>query len=121
MNHGQRLARAHVLFYKPTDFRAGWEKTDLWHSAAMIPGVTTICDEDGREADRFGIETSGHVLLYSASGILLFSGGITASRGHQGSSPGFDALLSCLTEGKPDPTHWPVFGCPLRSPEGAQP
>jgi hypothetical protein len=114
------LATAHVLFYRPADFPEGWQRTDLWQSAARIPGVTTVCDQEGLEALRFGAETSGHVVLYSATGELLFSGGITVSRGHQGSNPGLESLIFCLTQGKPDRTPWPVFGCPLLNPEGTQ-
>jgi hypothetical protein len=121
MTRCQGMAKVHVLFYRRADFPTGWEKTDLWHSAAMIPGVVPISDKDGLEAIRFGAETSGQVMLYSAQGELLFRGGITVARGHQGGNPGFDTLLACLTEGKADPTPWPVFGCPLRSSEGIQP
>ena len=118
MTRCQGLATAHVLFYRPADFPEGWERTDLWHNAAKIPGVTTISDEDGLEAIRFGAETSGHVVLYSARGELLFSGGITVSRGHQGSNPCLESLISCLVQSNPDRTPWPVFGCPLQSLEG---
>ncbi|OAI41638.1 hypothetical protein AYO40_02795 [Planctomycetaceae bacterium SCGC AG-212-D15] len=114
----QGLATAHVLFYRPADFPEGWERTDLWYSAAAIPGVATILDIDGLEASCFGAETSGQVMLYSARGELLFGGGITVSRGHQGSSPSLESLLACLTHGNSDRTPWPVFGCPLKNPEG---
>jgi hypothetical protein len=46
------LATARVLFCKPAEFPEGWERTDLWQSAALIPDVTPICDEDGMEAKR---------------------------------------------------------------------
>ena len=62
----------YVLFMAPTSLGAGWENTDLWRTAAGIPGVTVIRDDDGREARRFGAETSGQTLLYDARGALLF-------------------------------------------------
>src|SRR4051812_11107369 len=37
-----------------------------------IPGGTVVWDEDGREAQRFGVLKSGYTLLYSAAGDLLF-------------------------------------------------
>jgi len=120
MTRCQGQAVAHVLFYRPADFPEGWEMTDLWYGAATIPGVTAVSDEDGLEAIRFGTQTSGHVVLYSAQGELLFSGGITVSRGHQGSNRGLDSLISCLTQANPDRTPSPVFGCPLQNPEGSQ-
>ena len=120
MNRCQDLASADVLFYKPADTPADWERTTLWLSAATIPGVTARADEDGLEAIRFGAVTSGHVVLYSIGGELLFSGGITVSRGHQGRNLGMESLISCLTQGIPDRTPWPVFGCPLHNPAGTQ-
>src|ERR1051325_11396625 len=68
----QGRVTAYVLFYKPKDFPADWEKTDLWDSAAAIPGVSALQDEDGVEAGRFHAATSGHVLLYGPGGDLLF-------------------------------------------------
>jgi hypothetical protein len=79
-----------------------------------------LCDEDGFEAKRFGAKTSGQVVLYAPKGALLFSGGITVSRGHQGSNPGLESLITCLTQSNPDRTPWPVFGCLLLDPQGTQ-
>jgi hypothetical protein len=120
MTHCQGMATAQVLFCRPPEFPEGWEKTDLWHRAALIPGVRAICDQGGIEAKRFGAMTSGQVVLYSPEGAMLFSGGITVSRGHQGGNPGLDSLISCLRQGKTDLTVWPVFGCPLQNNAGAQ-
>jgi hypothetical protein len=104
---------ANVLFFRPKDFPAGWERTDLWYSAAAIPGVNVIQDEDGLEARRFHAATSGHTLLYDTEGPLLFSGGITASRGHAGDNLGRSALVSLLTERTAEQTETFTFGCSL--------
>jgi hypothetical protein len=117
---------AHVLFYRPAGFAQDWEKTDLWHRAARIPGVRVLCDEDGLEARHFGAATSGHVLLYRADGRLLFSGGITTARGHAGASAASESIVSFLTTGTAELASAPVFGCPLYDPsplagEGSQP
>ena len=118
-SHG--AATVHVLFCKPAEFPAGWEKSDLWDCVALIPGVTAVCDEDGQESEKHGAETSGHAVLYSRRGELLFAGGITVARGHQGAGPSFDALISCVTDGTASDRPWPVFGCPLRNPAGNRP
>ncbi|HEY5927690.1 MAG TPA: hypothetical protein VIV11_38660 [Kofleriaceae bacterium] len=109
---GDRV-RAHVLFVKPDGVDASWQDTDLWRSAAAIPGVTVGVDELGEEARRFGIETSGHVLLYDATGALQFRGGITSSRGHEGDSFGQRRIVALLTTQTPDRADAPVFGCNL--------
>jgi hypothetical protein len=113
MANCQGRLTAYVLFFKPKDFPADWEKTDLWHSAAAIPGVSVLQDEDGLEARRFHGATSGHTLLYDAEGQLLFSGGITASRGHSGDNVGRSAIISLLTEGKAEQKETFTFGCSL--------
>jgi hypothetical protein len=104
---------AHVFFLKPTSVPDDWERTDLWRSAASIPGVQVWADPDGAEARRFHAATSGLALLYDGDGRLRFCGGITRARGHAGDNPGREALRALLLEGGPGPTQTPVFGCPL--------
>jgi len=113
MAHCQGQLTAQVLFLKPADSIDGWEKTDLWHSAATIPGVNVMVDDAGREARRFRAQTSGQTILYDAKGYLLFSGGITSSRGHSGDNFGRSAIRSLLTKGMAERTETFVFGCSL--------
>lgn len=120
MAHAQGRVKAYVLFVRPQGFAADWERTDLWQSATSIPGVTAVSDPGGLEAERFGAATSGQALLYDARGNLLFSGGITGSRGHAGDNAGRDAveaLLAGATDGRTDTD---VFGCRLFNAGGAE-
>jgi hypothetical protein len=82
------------------------------HLAARIAGAQVVAD-DGREAARFGARTSGLVVAYDAQGALLFRGGITSSRGHEGDSLGRRRLLALLTGRPVDRREAPVFGCAL--------
>lgn len=120
---------ATVVFYQPTDTQSianasriepfDWTNTALVKLARSIPGVRVTFDRDGALANRFGAETSGHTVVYSSDGRLLFSGGITGSRGHLGDNAGFQTVLNILS-GMParfahnDTT--PVFGCDLFNP-----
>jgi len=104
---------ARVLFWTPAGTPRDWNATDLWTSAGRIPGVTVLRDEAGREASRFAVATSGGVVLYDARGRLLFRGGITAARGHEGDSFGQERIASLLTTGAADRADAPVFGCAL--------
>lgn len=106
-------ARTYILFIRPAGFAEGWERSELWQKAARIPGVTPIRDDAGVEAARFGTSTSGQTLLYGADGTLLFSGGITGSRGHAGDNDGRASLVALLTRAGRAQTHTNVFGCPL--------
>ncbi len=104
-----------ILFFKPLD--ADWAPTDLWRQAVAIPGVNANWDENGMDAARFGAGTSGHALLYGPDGKLLFSGGLTSSRGHIGPSKGNRSLAAWLSPGETGEGAAPVFGCSLTSPD----
>jgi hypothetical protein len=107
-----RLA-AQVWFLKPENTAQDWTNTDLWHTAAAIPGVTVHEDRSGREAALFQAATSGQAVLYDSSGRLRFEGGITLARGHSGDNPGRAALAALVTGKSAHPISTPVFGCSL--------
>lgn len=90
-----------------------WSDAPIARDAGTIPGVAIVADPGSVEARRFGVETSGHTLLYDADGRRLFSGGLTASRGHEGGSEGFDRLVGLLQGRAVTPATTPVFGCGL--------
>lgn len=104
---------AYVLFVKPKGAGRDWDETDLRRSAEAIPGVTVVIDADGLEACRFGAKTSGHAELFGKDGRLLFSGGITASRGHDGDNAGESAIVALVNNQRPERTQTLVFGCSL--------
>lgn len=113
MTQARGLVASHVLFYRPRQFPAGWERTDLWRSAAAIPDVQVSTDLDGRGARRFGAVISGQVLLYDRYGRLLYDGGITGSRGHAGDNVGCDSVMALLRGGRGARHELPVFGCSI--------
>ncbi len=105
--------RTYVVFLKPSTFPEGWEQTDLWKSAARLPNVGVVRDDDGAEAKAFGGATSGQTFLYDHNGGLQFSGGITSSRGHAGDNAGRRALVSLIDGLDATSRRTSVFGCPL--------
>jgi hypothetical protein len=109
------LARAHVLFVRPRAIDVGWDKTELWQSAAAIPGVTVHADPGGVETARFRAVTSGQLVVYDASGRLTFSGGITGARGHEGDNVGLLRATALINGGRTDRNESKVFGCALVS------
>jgi hypothetical protein len=86
--------------------------------AATGRGVRVVVDDLGVEPARFGVATSGHVLLFDTSGRLLFSGGITHARGHEGDSLGSAAILARIAGTDRTRYDTPVFGCPITSGVG---
>lgn len=103
-----------LLFVRPPGVAETWEQTDTWRRASAIPRAEVTRDDDGVEAARFGAATSGQVMLYGADGELLFSGGITPSRGHEGDNHGRSTILSLLRHETPTHSQSAVFGCPLQ-------
>jgi hypothetical protein len=108
--------KVYTLFYEPKGAEASWLQTDTVNVARELAGLDVLADQEGAEAKLFDAQTSGQVLLFSTKGELLFQGGITPSRGHNGDNPQLDALLSLLkAEELPEKVvKGPVFGCPLQ-------
>ena len=117
MAHCQGRLDVYVVVTRPAGFSDDWAKASLWRRAAAIPGVHVLIDLEGVEAKRFHAATSGQVVLYGTDGRLLFSGGITASRGHVGDSFGKSAIESLVKSSSANDERSPVFGCPLFNPD----
>ena len=107
---------AWVVVLEPRGMSDDWSRSRTWEAAREMRGVTVVMDEEGTEAARFGGSTSGHVVLYSASGQLAFTGGITAARGHVGDNNGRERILSLVATGSADSNSHEVFGCGLHDP-----
>jgi hypothetical protein len=112
---GKRLS-VHVLFVVPKGLGDTWAKSDLWRHAQRIPGVHATLDPLGVESRRFGALTSGQSALYGPDGRLVFSGGITGSRGHPGPNAGRSAVLASVESGARTTHRTPVYGCLLDGP-----
>jgi hypothetical protein len=99
-----------------TPFLDRWGQSEIERDLAGLPDVHVYPDRGGAEARRFSVATSGHVLLYDARGRLVFSGGITAARGHAGDNYGRAAVLDRILNEDEGRAGSPVFGCPLATP-----
>lgn len=107
---------AHVLFVRHKDAPDDWDESDLRDIASAIPGVEIHTDVEGVEARRFQTETSGTVVLYDPDGNLVFCGGITGARGHEGENEGRGAVIAMLSGERNATPRTLVFGCGLFDP-----
>lgn len=110
---GRGRVSVHALYVVPSDEDRAWADTDLHSRGHALPDTTVHLDVDGRLSSSFGMHTSGAVALYDADGGLAFHGGLTPTRGHEGSSVGQQRLIA-LIEGEPvarDESD--VYGCEL--------
>jgi len=104
--------QTYVVVYRPSDFPAGWEKTDVFVAASHLPRTHIVLDQDGHEAALFHGFTSGQTYLYDGGGHLRFSGGITLLRGHAGFNSGTAGVMQIVRSGEGKGQH-PVFGCAI--------
>jgi hypothetical protein len=119
MTQARTAFDAKVIFVKPPGFDEKWTRTSLWRRAAAIPGVSTMID-DGHEARLFGAATSGQTMVYDRKGRLLFSGGITAARGHFGDNAGASAIAALVEQTAPrGGGKTAVYGCALFAPRSS--
>jgi hypothetical protein len=113
----ERVA-ACVVLVAPAGASADRVGRDIETLARSLPDAEVVVDRGGAEARRFGVRTSGHVVLYGPEGRLLFSGGITDGRGHAGDSDGRRAVLAWLQDGVAERRTAPVYGCLLFANDG---
>jgi hypothetical protein len=116
MAHAQGRIAARVVFVQPAGASDDWVHGDLWQHAIDIANVTVSVDRDGAIARELNATTSGQVVLYNADGKLLFAGGLTPARGHEGGNAGVDAVLSVAKSDSTAGFATPVYGCSLFGP-----
>ena len=109
---GKVVTRA--ILYRPEGASNDWGGIPVPESIAAMRDVEVVRDPGGLEARRFGVRSSGHVLLFDPDGTLLFSGGITPARGHEGDSIGRDTIASLIVgKIRSGLCLAPVYGCPI--------
>jgi hypothetical protein len=102
----------------PQRMPENWSNGGFAQAIAATPGLSRVVDVNADEAEKFGIRTSGHAKLFDRSGRLLFSGGLTASRGHEGDSVGCAAVDRLVSDrdfafSLPTVLETKVYGCPV--------
>lgn len=111
---------AHILLL-PTGIGKRYEEEALrsyiWKRGLETAGTQMHLDPEAREIRAFGALVSGTTLLFDNSGRLVFHGGITASRAHEGDNLGSEFIRNfAMGSTKQDIVgKTPVFGCHLFS------
>lgn len=110
------LMEIHIFIVPLSDQSTESNSFDFEKKASEIPNakLSTIGESEIKE---FGAVTSGQTLLYDRQGNLVFSGGITRARGHEGDNFGSENIEEYL-HGRDIPfVQTPVFGCLLTASE----
>ena len=102
-----------AVFVKPKGVAPKWEESDLYHKCRANAGITTVVDELGNEANRFGALTSGQTYVYGPDHTLRFSGGITPARGMSEIGPERKMIEQAFMLSTQVPGKTPVYGCSL--------
>ena len=113
LDNSKAQVSTYVIFTISKGLPDDWKHGDLWSEAKLLPGVAVMEDPSGLQATLFHATTSGECLLYTREGRLLYHGGITGARGHDGPNRGEAALLSAIENGHADTKSEPAFGCSL--------
>jgi hypothetical protein len=87
----------YIPIFAPEQAGRAWGQVDWLVRIGTLPGVHLVDDPGGVEAMRFGALTSGHLVLFTPDGRLLYSGGITGARGHEGDNAGRQALQDLIS------------------------
>lgn len=109
------LQTVQVVFLQSKTPDYSWSHSLLVQQAEHISRVQIDWQSEANLIAEYGSLASGHVMLFHQDGRLLFSGGLTDSRGHEGTSAGTAAILSHL-RGEPGAARTPVYGCSLVTP-----
>lgn len=104
-----------ILVYMPRGEQREWQNGALLNEAKSIPAVSILSDQIGKIAESLGMTTSGAVCLYDKDGNLRYSGGITASRGHEGDNHGKSIILSQVLGKTTGIEKGIVYGCPIQN------
>jgi len=102
-----------IVFLHPHEPNEEWRRSDLYAAALRVPDVVVIDDVGGVIASRLGATTSGSTHLFGPDGRLLFQGGLTPSRSHEGDSVGRQQILALVQTGRSRTSRSAVYGCAL--------
>jgi hypothetical protein len=103
-----------VVFVQPAGVGEDWSKSDLWDRAVANRNLQVVLDPGGELTRRFGVQTSGQVLVYDRTGVLQFDGGLTPGRGHVGDSFGRSRIQAIVAgQVQKEPATCATYGCSL--------
>jgi hypothetical protein len=112
-SHATKPLKIIVLAYKPAKEPDEWIESHALRSIRSLHAEIVI-DADGEEAKRLGMTTSGQIIVYDAEGNLVFDGGITGSRAHEGDNLGEQLALAQINGHATERlSSAPVFGCSI--------
>ncbi len=101
------------IFYLPGSKPETWARADYWDRVVDAGAHEPLIDVDGGVARQFHATTSGHAILFSVDGEVLYSGGITSGRVHEGDNLGLTTLTRVLEQVPVQDATFPVYGCSI--------
>ena len=108
-----------VIVYTPRNPPQDWDPQKAAALPSQLPMARCHADLDGALAANLGALTSGHVQVFGPDGLLRFSGGVTAGRGHVGDNGAARAFGKSLSALPIETSRTAVFGCPIRADDGS--
>ncbi len=90
-----------------------WIESDTTRKLRTFKGTQVYPDQAGLITRKFRVVTSGHILVYDRDKQLVFSGGVTSSRGHEGTCNAIEAFLHAANGEVHSSIEYPAFGCSI--------
>lgn len=114
----QQMHALVCVYQMPGQKAQAVQQSAFWKHLEALPGVEPKLDPEGTITALLGAEVSGSVAAFNRTGTLVFQGGLTASRGHEGPSLAIDHLAQLASGHVPEKgavASAPVFGCRFES------
>ena len=103
-----------LLFIDSNDNEEVYEMQDLIDELGIIPPV--LADPHNEVADAFGAQTTPHVFLIDANGVIVYQGAVDdrSFRQPEATVNYLDAAVEALQKGQqPDPSDTLAYGCTI--------
>lgn len=102
----------HAYAFCPSAAAVQWIESETTRTLQGIEDLTVFPDYGGQKCREYGALTSGQVCVYSPAGQLVFSGGLSSGRGHEGENISTRHFIEQLNDQtKSNCIYQPVFGC----------
>ncbi|QEG20794.1 hypothetical protein [Mariniblastus fucicola] len=99
--------------YRPESAPDSWIESSSTAILRKFEGTVIDPDAEASVSRQFGARVSGHVFVYDGNDKLVFSGGITPGRGHEGYCEASLQFVRSVNGATTESTQWPIFGCEI--------
>ena len=114
LSHKIKPSTVKIILAKPESKDSNWVYESPLYKITKELNFQSLIDKNSHESKLFEAKTSGLVLIFNKDKKLMFRGGITDSRGHEGDNKGAQKALTILQSiSSQSLEEFFVFGCEI--------